>query len=127
MHAITVNVNSYRSVWLLWARLHATLIDVRLFVCVYSHPTTSHHGVSYMSSPSKQVGSASTAYVEDQCRAVVRHRRDEAGEYRVRLYYHSQALPDADYFTSDRADAHGTAQAMVSHLAHRVRMGQFPN
>lgn len=44
-------------------------------------------------------------------RAVVQEGED--GEYRVRLYERNGLNPDADYFTDDRADADGTAWAMV--------------
>jgi hypothetical protein len=34
----------------------------------------------------------------------------EWGEYIVRFYHHAQRLEDADYHTTDRADALGTAK-----------------
>jgi hypothetical protein len=56
--------------------------------------------------------SYATTYIVDQCRAVLVHKRDEAGDYRVKLYYHATRLEDADYFTDDKGDADNTAQAM---------------
>lgn len=61
-----------------------------------------------------------TAYAVDQCRAVVGASRLN-GEYRVKLYDHAQHVTDADYFTGDKNDAHGTAQQMVIALAAQLR------
>lgn len=60
-------------------------------------------------------GAGATTYVAQQCRAIV--RRDDEGEYRVKLYDHARYMRGADYFTDDKSDAHGTAQQMVLALA----------
>ena len=46
-------------------------------------------------------------------RKTVISRRNEFGEYRVRLYVDGKAVPEADYFTDDKVDAEETAVAMT--------------
>ena len=41
------------------------------------------------------------------------HYSREWQEYRVRLFVGGTAIPEADYFTSDRDDAYGTAELML--------------
>lgn len=48
-------------------------------------------------------------------RVIVRYNPD-TGEYRCRLYLPSGRYEPADYFTDDRADAIGTAKAMISRV-----------
>lgn len=48
-------------------------------------------------------------------RAVVARRRNQWGEWVVRAYTaDGKRYPPADYHTNDRADAEGTARAMVT-------------
>ncbi len=41
----------------------------------------------------------------------------ELEEFRVRFYRHAERLEAADYFTSDRSDAIGTAKAELTRMA----------
>ena len=47
-------------------------------------------------------------------RRVVIHRNAQLGEYRVCFYQDGTHQQDADYFTSDQADAYGTANYWVN-------------
>ena len=47
-------------------------------------------------------------------RRVVIHRNAPLGEYRVCFYQDGTHQQDADYFTSDQADAYGTANVWVN-------------
>lgn len=45
------------------------------------------------------------------------HKDSETGDYRCRLYSDGKAQEAADYFTGDKNDALGTAQAMLGQAA----------
>lgn len=52
-------------------------------------------------------------------RRVVIHRNAQLGEYRVCFYQDGTHQQDADYFTSDQADAYGTANVWVNQSPDR--------
>lgn len=52
--------------------------------------------------------------VQNGERKAVIHFIPAAHEFRVRLWLAGVCDPEADYFTNDREDAEGTAQAMVA-------------
>ena len=48
-------------------------------------------------------------------RVTLSARRDDAGDYRVRVWDSGQRITDADYFTNDWQDAVDTARHITGH------------
>lgn len=59
-----------------------------------------------------------TEFSQGRHRATV-HKDSDLDEYQVKFHTDGKHLPDADYFSDDKADAEGTAKAQIIHLHNK--------